>query len=115
MSELVDLVDEKDAKIGEAYLTDAHNQAILHRLVVVYVTNSKGEILVQVRPSGRLDHSSAGHLGLNEQYGDAALRELCEELGICDAQLKEIGQGRSKRRLLGKSFKCLGRNEARFR
>ncbi|MBI4049325.1 MAG: NUDIX domain-containing protein [Candidatus Doudnabacteria bacterium] len=93
MPEIIDWIDESDQKLGEVDLDKAHNEALLHRLVVIYVLNTKGEILVQVRPSGRLDHSSAGHLGLNEDYDVAASRELCEELGICDAKLEEIGRG----------------------
>lgn len=93
MDELVDLIDENDVKQGETFLSKAHNEGLLHRLAVTYVINAKREILVQVRPSGRHDHSSAGHLGINEEYQKAASRELCEELGICDVQLEEIAEG----------------------
>lgn len=41
--------------------------------------------------SGRLDHSSAGHVDPGETYRQAAIRELQEELGIT-GELTELGK-----------------------
>src|SRR5262249_22696997 len=48
---------------------------------------------VQIRMSGALDHSSAGHVHSGESYLEAAKRELKEELGIADVDLVRIGHG----------------------
>jgi isopentenyldiphosphate isomerase len=90
------IVNEQDKVIGEMSRDEAHKTGTPHRIAVVYVENSKGEILVQVRMSKRLDHSAAGHLDLGETYFSAAERELREELGIEGVALKKIGHGISK-------------------
>ncbi len=92
MDDQVVVVNENDEVIGAASRDEAHRIGIPHRIAVVYVENPKGEILVQVRMSGKLDHSSAGHLAVGESYIDGAKRELKEELGI-DSEITFIGSG----------------------
>ena len=93
MSDKVIWVDEKDNVLGEIPRAQAHSDGLLHRIAVVYVTSSDGKILVQERmDTGFLDHSSAGHVNPGESYLEAAKRELCEELGICNVELKEIAE-----------------------
>ncbi len=74
----------------------AHTNGTPHRIAVTYLENDKDEILVQVRMSGRLDHSSAGHVDPGESYLETAKRELKEELGIEGENLISIGKGRSE-------------------
>jgi 16S rRNA (adenine1518-N6/adenine1519-N6)-dimethyltransferase len=93
MNEVV-VVNEKDEVIGTMPREEAHRTGVPHRIAVVYVINPKGEILIQVRMSGKLDHSSAGHLDPGETYEQAAYRELKEELGIEGVKLIEVGSGR---------------------
>ncbi|MDE2021791.1 MAG: NUDIX domain-containing protein [Patescibacteria group bacterium] len=90
------VVNDKDEVIGTKPRDIAHKDGTPHRIAVVYVTNPKGEILVQVRATGRLDHSSAGHVDLGEEYLDAAKRELSEELGMKNIELKFVGNGVSE-------------------
>lgn len=90
MSDVV-IVNESDEVIGTMPKSEAHKNGTLHRISVVYVENDKGEILVQSRVDGYLDHSAAGHLDPEESYKEAAQRELFEELGIKDVELKYIG------------------------
>ena len=97
MDELLDLVNEKDEVIGTMPKSEAHKNGTLHRIAVIYVENTNGEILVQNRVDGYLDHSSAGHVDPGESYEEAAKRELGEELGIKDVELKYIGHGRTLR------------------
>lgn len=85
-------VDEKDNILGKISREKAHKEGILHRIAVIYLTRDSGDILIQRRMSGRLDHSSAGHVDPGESYLEAAKRELCEELGVCGVKLKEIGE-----------------------
>lgn len=94
MNEVI-VVDENDEVIGTMPKNEAHKNGTLHRIAVVYVENSKGEILIQNRTDGYLDHSSAGHVDPGESYMDAAKRELSEELGIKDVGLKCIGHSRT--------------------
>lgn len=76
---------------------DAHRDGTPHRIAVTYVENDRAEILVQVRARGGAhDHSSAGHVEPGDSYIDTAKRELAEELGISNIQLKKIGHGISR-------------------
>lgn len=90
------VVNEKDEVIGTMSREQSHLDGTPHRIVVVYVENSFGQILVQVRMSGDFDHSSAGHVDPGESYLEAARRELKEELGIENVELVSIGKGISK-------------------
>ncbi|MDP3973944.1 MAG: NUDIX domain-containing protein [Candidatus Daviesbacteria bacterium] len=83
-------VDDQDNVLGEVTRAEAHQKGLIHRTAVVFLTNDKGQILIQLRDDGRLDHSSAGHVDPGESYLQAAKRELQEELGVDKVKLKEI-------------------------
>ena len=68
--------------------------------------------------TGRLDHSSAGHVDPGEEYIDAAKRELKEELGMENIELKLVGNGVSEENVSGvdghrvhvmQIFSCIGK------
>ncbi len=99
MSEEVIVVNENDEIIGTMPKDIAHRDGTPHRITVTYVENPSGQILVQVRMSGRLDHSSAGHVKVGESYEEAAIRELEEELGIKGVSLEYVGEGSSVEKL----------------
>ena len=92
MEEVI-VVDGSDEVIGTMTKREAHRTGVPHRISVTYVENEKGQFLVQIRMSGMLDHSSAGHVNPGESYLEAATRELAEELGITDIELTKIGHG----------------------
>ena len=96
MKNNVVVVNEKDEVIGTVSREEAHRSGIPHRIAVVYVENNIGEILIQVRMNGRIDHSCAGHVDPNEEYIDTGKRELKEELGINNVELVYIGRGVSE-------------------
>lgn len=96
MSNQVVVVNEKDEVVGTMSRAESHRDGTPHRIAVIYVENENNEILVQVRATGRLDHSSAGHVDPGEEYIDTARRELKEELGIEDVELRVVGQGVSE-------------------
>lgn len=108
-------VDENDNELGVISLEKAHREGLLHRIVVAYLTRDNGQILIQERMSGRLDHSSAGHVDVGEDYLQAAKRELKEELGI-ECNLIELGESisdevepeaeRNRIRHIFKVFEC---------
>lgn len=85
-------VDEDDNVVGEVSREKAHSEGLLHRVAVIYLENDNGEILVNERAKdGYLDHSSAGHVDIGEDYLTAAKRELEEELGVINVELEDIG------------------------
>lgn len=86
------LIDDNDNVLGTIPYEEAHKKGLPHRVSVVYLYNDKGEILVQHRDDGRLDHSSAGHVDPGEDYLQAAKRELFEELGVENVSLEEFAK-----------------------
>ena len=89
-------IDAQDNALGEVSLIKAHQEGLLHRVSVVYLTNDDSQILIQKRTDGKLDHSAAGHVDVGESYFEAAKRELKEELGVSGVALQEIGSCASK-------------------
>lgn len=89
--ELLDLVDTKDNVIGITNRAEAHENGYCHRVVAIFVFTPDGSLLVQTRKEGGLfDHSVGGHVKQGESYGEAAVRELKEELGIAK-ELEGVG------------------------
>ncbi len=86
--EVVDTVDEHDAVTGRATIRECLERGLLHRAVAVLVIRSNGNFLLQQRSKRDLWHpglwtlSSTGHVRAGEAYGQAASRELNEELGL---------------------------------
>ena len=93
------VVTEDDEEIGTMPRAEAHLSGCPHRIAVTYVENSERQILVQIRTGGGAhDHSSAGHVEPGESYLDTARRELAQEVGISDVELRKIGHGISRER-----------------
>jgi 16S rRNA (adenine1518-N6/adenine1519-N6)-dimethyltransferase len=86
--EVFDVVDEHDRVTGQAPRSEVHRRGLLHRAVHVFVFNSRGELLVQMRSALKDEFplhwtsSASGHLGAGETYAEAAPRELSEEVGL---------------------------------
>lgn len=82
------LVDENDNEVGFMPKTEAHQKAVLHRAISVFLVNNAGEWLLQQRALGK--YHSAGlwtntccsHPLPGESNVDAATRRLKEEMGI---------------------------------
>lgn len=95
--EWFDVVDESDRVTGRARRADVHANGLLHRAVHVLVQRGDGEIFLQKRSSAKDSHpgcwdsSASGHLDSGEGYGEAAVRELREELGIDGVDLEQVG------------------------
>jgi len=95
--EYFDIVDENGEVIGTAPRSECHgNPALVHRAAHVLVFDSEGRLLLQLRSMdkdiqpGKWDTSVGGHLGVGEEYDEAARREMAEELGIVDAGLEYL-------------------------
>ncbi|MCK5107656.1 MAG: NUDIX hydrolase, partial [Nanoarchaeota archaeon] len=53
MDELIDIVNEDNVIIGQAMKSEAHAKGLWHRLAVIWIYNSKGQILLQLRTKDR--------------------------------------------------------------
>lgn len=86
--EIFDIVDESDRVVGQAPRSEVHANGRLHRAVSIFVFNSAGQLLVQMRTAWKDEYpscwtsSASGHVSAGENYDDAAPRELEEELGL---------------------------------
>ena len=85
------LVDINDFELGTMGKMEAHIKGQLHRAFSIFIFNSKQELLIQQRASGK--YHSAGlwtntccsHPQFGEETGNAAFRRLKEEMGmVCD-------------------------------
>lgn len=89
-------VDKEDNIIGVGPQREAHEKGIIHRVIRVYLYNSKGELLIQKRGDhlrtnpGKWNESVAGHVDEGESYLEAAKREMEEEIGVHGIELKEL-------------------------
>jgi isopentenyl-diphosphate Delta-isomerase len=94
--EIFDVCDEHDTVIGQLPRSAVHARKLLHRAVHVFVFNSRGELLLQLRSAEKDEHplaytsSASGHLGAGETYDEAAPRELEEELGLTGCVLERL-------------------------
>lgn len=86
------MVDEMDAVIDQHPRSEVHRLGLRHRAVHILIFNERSEVFLQQRSlskdscPGVWDSSSSGHLDTGESYGDAAVRELEEELGLILSQ-----------------------------
>ncbi|MEV6109984.1 NUDIX domain-containing protein [Streptomyces sp. NPDC051940] len=88
MAELVDQVDEDDRVVAVVERAEAMRARLLHRIAVTVCRDAEDRILVHRRPDddsrhpGHYDTVAGGAAEAGESYGEAAARELREELGI---------------------------------
>ncbi len=86
--EPLDVVDANDLVIEQVRRSEIHKRKLLHRAVHVFVFNKNGDLYLQKRShwkdthGEKWDSSASGHLDPGENYADAAVRELNEELSI---------------------------------
>lgn len=95
--EMLTVVNDHDEVIGSERRDVIHRDGLTHRAVHVFALNPKGEIFLQKRSRlkdncpGLWDSSAAGHVDAGESYLDCAVRELKEELGLSEHELREVG------------------------
>ena len=96
-SAFIDVVDERDERIGSVPRCEALSRGVNFRTSHVFLFNSQAELLLQrlaptrARHAGRWGSSAAAYLHAGESYEDAARRRLREELGV-SSQLEFIGK-----------------------
>jgi isopentenyl-diphosphate Delta-isomerase len=89
LAEYLEIFDESNQSLGRTKLRRlVHQDGDWHRTTQIYVVNRQLEVLCNLRSQqkevfpGLWDLSIGGHLDPGETYGQAAVRELAEELGI---------------------------------
>ncbi|MGD8190814.1 NUDIX hydrolase [Brevibacillus ginsengisoli] len=87
--EYLDVYDEKGNKTGDIVeRTQAHKNGICHKVIHVWVINSKNELLLQKRSKNKDLHpdkwyvSLGGHITSGEDNKQTIIREFNEELGL---------------------------------
>lgn len=87
--ELIDICNESNNLTGiQKMKSEAHQSGLWHRASHIWIYNSKGELLLQLRAKDKLlypdmwDISVGGHVGAGEETVAAGLREMEEEIGL---------------------------------
>lgn len=86
--ENVILVNEQDEEIGTMEKILAHEKAVLHRAISIFIFNAKGEMLLQQRAmkkyhsGGLWTNACCSHPRPGEETQAAATRRLKEEMGF---------------------------------
>jgi len=96
--EMLAVVNEQDEVTGEERRDVIHRDGLWHRAVHILALNKKGEVFLQKRSRlkdvcpGLWDSSAAGHVDAGEGYEACAVRELGEELGLHEHEVREVGK-----------------------
>ncbi|WP_426571657.1 NUDIX domain-containing protein [Aquihabitans sp. McL0605] len=96
--ELVEVVDEAGTVLDVVTRAEMRSRRLRHRCTYIVVVDRDEQLIVHQRAlwkdvwPGRWDVAFGGVVGVGEDWGDAALRELREEAGV-EAGLQEIGGG----------------------
>jgi isopentenyldiphosphate isomerase len=94
--ELLDIINNDDIIITQQMRSVVHRQGLLHRGVHIFLVTPDGRLLVQKRSQQRdnfplaLDCSVSEHVKASEDYLQAAMRGLREELGLLRAELHPL-------------------------
>jgi len=97
---LINVLDENGDPTGESKTkAEIHKQGLFHNSAHVWIYNSKGEIMLQLRAKdkdsfpGLWDISVAGHTDSGEKPVESAVREMKEEIGldVTAEQLEFVG------------------------
>ncbi len=98
--EYIDIVDENDNVISKDTPGNVRKRNLIHnvRVVNIFLFNPKGKLLLPRRSKNRrmfpgcYDFSVGEHVKSGEDYYDAAIRGLKEELGITNLKPVELGK-----------------------
>ena len=111
--EYLDIVDDNNRIIGKESFEKVYENKLGHRIVHVFVFNSRGQLLLQKRAKtksfcpGYLCTAAAGHVRSGESYEDAGKRELFEELGIKNTDIEKLHEFLHIKSDGTKKFLCL--------
>lgn len=94
--ELFDVVDETDQVVGQEMRSVVHQRGLWHRGVHVLLFTSDGKLIVQQRSGTKsqspltFDCSVSEHVQAGEDYFDAAVRGISEELALKGIELQPL-------------------------
>jgi isopentenyl-diphosphate Delta-isomerase len=94
------VVDEHDREIGSAMLAEVWRKGLYHRIVVIFILDNQGRMLLQLRSPqvgvypNCWDQAAGGHVDEGYTYERAATVEVAEELGLQHVALKALGTSR---------------------
>jgi isopentenyldiphosphate isomerase len=94
--EEVDVVDTDDQVVGRASRPEVRRGRLRHRAVYVLVFNQSGQLFVHQRTASKdvypsfYDVAVGGVVEAGETYDGAARREMAEEIGVSDVDLRCI-------------------------
>jgi len=87
-NELFDIVDENNKIISYATRKEAHTKGLIHRSVMFFIFNRKGELFLNKRSTkkefdpGTYSIVLGGHVTKGDSYEETVIREAKEEAGI---------------------------------
>lgn len=96
--ELINLANDEDYPMDVAVRKEPIPEDRHPMIAGVFLFNSKGNIILQKvaatkgAEAGKWNYSAAGHVDAGENYEQAALRELKEEMGIQAIKLTFVGK-----------------------
>lgn len=114
--EYVYLVDENNKVMGKVTRSEMRKKNLPHRGTNAFIFNSKGEILLTQRTKTKdlfpelFEIGQGGCLAYGEEYGENAIRELEEEVGIKNAELEylfDIYYKDENQNTFWKVYKCI--------
>lgn len=88
MSEILDVVNDRDEVIGQAERDEVHRTGLVCRLAYVCFYTANREVILQKRSDtkkndpGKLTTTVSGHVSSGQDYLEAAIRETVEEAGV---------------------------------
>lgn len=94
--EEIDVVDTDDEIVGRESRPEVRRRRLRHRAVYVLVFNESGQLFVHQRTASKdvypsfHDVAIGGVVGAGETYDAAAQREVAEEIGVSNADLRCI-------------------------
>ena len=105
-NEVLAIVDKKDKVVGKDIRKNIHDKFLIHREVAIFLINKRKVLLQKRVDDGKWDTSCAGHFSFDQDYEDAAIRELKEELNL-DIKIEDL-------EFLKKVFLTNNKNNQRF-
>lgn len=109
--ELLDVVNKNNVVVGKEKRDVVHTKGLFHRAVIILVLNSKNQIFLQKRSATKdvcpsmWDLSASETLKSGENYQQAAIRGLREELKINTKVIKIRGVHMQKNEYLNGKIK----------
>jgi inosine/xanthosine triphosphatase len=106
--ELVDIVDDVNNIQYSTAKQKAHEDGLLHRIVIGAIQTTDGRICLIKQSEDRQDAGQyvcpvGGHVQSGELEEDALIREAVEEIGIKDFKFKLLGRKVFQRNILGRN------------